>query len=52
MSRRGIACNQVTFNTLISACGKAGRNDAALRVRSEMQAKGVREDVFTLTGLI
>lgn len=44
--------NSVTYNTLLSACAKAERYNEALAVYEEMQAAGLREDVFTLTALI
>ena len=42
----------VTYNTLISACGKAGMYDQVQRIHADMLAKGIRGDVFTMCGLI
>lgn len=42
----------VTYNTLISACGKAGMYDQVQNIHAEMQAKGINGDVFTMCGLI
>ena len=53
MQRRGQAPpNAVTFNTLISACAKAGRYAKARELHAAMAAAGIPEDVFTLSALI
>jgi pentatricopeptide repeat protein len=46
------APNAVTYNTLISACAKAGLYAKAQQLHGQMQAAGVPDDVFTLTALI
>ena len=52
MQRAGAPLNAVTYNTMISACAKAGLYARAQKLHAEMQAAGVADDVFTLTGLI
>lgn len=52
MQRAGQPPNAVTYNTLISACAKAGLYARAQRLHAEMQAAGIPDDVFTLTALI
>jgi pentatricopeptide repeat domain-containing protein 1 len=42
----------VTFNTLISACGKAGQFSEALELHAKMQARGLKPDNFTVCSLI
>ena len=44
--------NAVTYNTLISACAKAGLYAKAQQLHGQMQAAGEPDDVFTLTALI
>lgn len=38
----------VTFNTLISACGKAGKYDEALQLFAKMTERGLQPDNFTV----
>jgi pentatricopeptide repeat domain-containing protein 1 len=52
MRKRGRAPNTITYNTVISALGKAGRYDDVVRLHREMQKAGVPDDVFTLTGIL
>jgi pentatricopeptide repeat protein len=42
----------VTFNTLISACGKAGKYSEALDLYERMQQSGLDPDSFTICSLI
>lgn len=42
----------VTFNTLISACGKAGQFAEALELHAKMQRRGLKPDNFTVSSLI
>ena len=42
----------VTYNTLMSACGKAGMFDTVQDLFEDMQDKGIQPDAFTLTALI
>jgi pentatricopeptide repeat protein len=42
----------VTYNTLISACGKAGKYSEALEVAAAMHARGHMPDSFTVCSLI
>ena len=46
------APNAVTYNTLISACAKAGRYARAQALHADMVAAGIPGDAFTLTALI
>jgi pentatricopeptide repeat protein len=52
MRRRGQHPNAVTYNTLISACAKAGRYAKAQELHAAMVDAGLADDVFTLTALI
>ena len=38
----------MTFNTLISACGKAGKYDEALQLFAKMGDRGLQPDNFTV----
>lgn len=42
----------VTYNTLISACGKAGMYDQVQKMFQEMQDRGIQGDAFTMCGMI
>lgn len=42
----------MTYNTLISACGKAGKYSEALEVAAAMHARGHMHDSFTVCSLI
>ncbi len=52
MRRKGLTPNAVSYNTLISAFGKAGRYQEAVRLHQLMGEAGVPDDVFTLSSLI
>lgn len=42
----------VTYNTLISACGKAGKYEEALEVAAAMRSAGHAPDSFTVCSLV
>ena len=42
----------VTYNTLISACGKAGKYEEALRIAGAMRSAGHAPDSFTVCSLV
>ena len=42
----------MTYNTLISACGKAGKYSEALEVAAAMRARGHVPDSFTICSLV
>ncbi len=42
----------MTYNTLISACGKAGKYAEALEVAAVMRARGHTPDSFTICSLV
>ena len=44
--------NIITYNSLISACEKAGRLDQALAVFDKLLASGLDPDVITYSALI
>ncbi len=46
------APNAVTYNTLISACAKAGRCREAFELHAKMRRSNVPDDTFTLSALI
>eukprot|EP00959_Pyramimonas_sp_CCMP1952_P138087 2890187-Pyramimonas_sp.AAC.2 len=48
----GLVPNTITFNSLISACGKGRRFAEACRVREEMKRAGVRATIVTHNALI
>lgn len=47
-------CSQclVSYNVVISACGKAKQPEKAMSLYQEMEENGVKPDSFTCTGLI
>lgn len=42
----------VTYNTVLSACAKAGMFDRAMQLYKQMKAERLHPDIFTLTSLI
>lgn len=42
----------VSYNVVISACGKAQQSERAMSLYLEMKENGVKPDSFTCTGLI
>ena len=45
-------CNVITYNALLSACGRAGRHADALRVFDAMREEGVKPDKATFACVI
>ena len=52
MKARSIRANNVTYNSLISACEKAGRWDAAFAVFVHMRASGIQINSITFCALV
>lgn len=42
----------ITYNTVLSACAKAGMYDKAMEMYQDMQQQQLIPDIFTLTSLI
>ncbi len=49
---QGLQAEARTYNTVISACSKAGQFDRALRVYQHMRASGVEPSTTTYTAMI
>lgn len=47
-----LAPTRVTYNTVLSACAKAGMHERAMQLYREMQAQHLQPDIFTLTSLL
>ena len=52
MRQQGLQPNVITYNSLISACGKSGKAERALQFFAKMQQQGLRPNVITYNAVI
>lgn len=52
MVKRGIACNVISFNTMIDACARCGAMDRLPSLLEGMRASGVEPDLVTYSTLV